>query len=258
MKKRKTIVSLLAMAAAVMLVFQSSIVASAANNTYILRYDGKDWNYKEGASWNDNSDDAKNLYYLEQIIKDGDLVVVEGPGTALSLNVHLSNLTFINGAQAIVTANGIDNVYILAGCSGAVNGDITNAYVYGDGAVTFNNNISNLEIIGETVLNADVNVDGGTVGHLVGRDNDGVYYDYYAFAKGKLLIEDGNVKTDEEFYSKTPVAVQSAPQSAQSTAGQTNSSEYDDVPKTGDSMACWWLLGTAAVCLVGKYALKRL
>lgn len=257
MRKRKALVSMFAMAAAVLLVFQNSIVASAAGATYVLRYDegDEDWEYQVGSAWSETGE-TRELYYLQLIIKDGDQVVIIGSSSlpALNLNVHLSNLTLTKGASAIVTTKGIDDCYILGNSVSAVNGDIANAYVYDNGAVTFNNNITNLQILGAKDLNAEVTV-AGTVGHLVGKDDQGVYYDYYAVQKGRLWIWDGTVKTEEQYYSKTPVAVQSA---SQPVAGQTASNEYDDVPKTGDSMVCIWLLGTAAVCLAGKYALKRI
>ena len=77
------------------------------------------------------------MYYLQQNIKDGDYIVidndVENNALALKVSVRLGNLTFKNTVGVpVVYANGYDSVYFLSGTSGAVNGDVSHAYVYGD------------------------------------------------------------------------------------------------------------------------------
>ena len=48
----------------------------------------------------------------------------------------------------------------------------------------------------------------GTVNHLIAKDNvdQRTYFEYYNFAKNKLDIYDGSVKTEEQYYSKTAAA----------------------------------------------------
>ena len=43
---------------------------------------------------------------------------------------------------------------------------------------------------------------------------------------------------------------------AQATQNNT-SSEYDNVPKTGENSAMFWLLGAAVVCMAGGYTIRR-
>ena len=43
---------------------------------------------------------------------------------------------------------------------------------------------------------------------------------------------------------------------AQATQNST-SSEYDNVPKTGENSAMFWLLGAAVVCMAGGYTIRR-
>ena len=43
---------------------------------------------------------------------------------------------------------------------------------------------------------------------------------------------------------------------AQATQNST-SSEYDNVPKTGENSAMFWLLGAAVVCMTGGYTIRR-
>ena len=110
----------------------------------------------------------------------------------------------------------------------------------------------------------------GTVNHLIAKDNRDqlTYYEAYNFAQGKLTVEDGSLKTAGQYYSKTEAASAAAPapvaeQPAQTTAptqpsqNTASSSAYDDVPKTGETSMAVWFLGTAAVCLIGGYAVRR-
>lgn len=113
-----------------------------------------EWRYKEASSWSAEVQD-RELYYLQQNIKDGDYIVidndVENNALALKVSVRLGNLTFKNTVGVpVVYANGYDSVYFLSGTSGAVNGDVSHAYVYGDAKANFNSNVDTLEMIGLT------------------------------------------------------------------------------------------------------------
>lgn len=267
MKKRKTIVALLAMAAVLVFAFQSSLTASAAGNTYIIHYDAEadepEWLYQSGSTWEESSEN-KVLSDLQQKIKDGDTILIEGKGGEIRLNAHLANVYFLNGSYALLFTNGIDECTLFSGSLASISGSITNAYVYDTAGVTFNNNVNTLQIIGtKDELLGTVNVAGGvTVAHVIGKDNGGVCYEYYNVAAGRLDIEDGEMKTDEKYYSTvasaaTPQTTQPAQPAAQSGTSSSQSSEYDDVPKTGESSLVYWLLGIAVVCLAGRYALRK-
>jgi hypothetical protein len=110
----------------------------------------------------------------------------------------------------------------------------------------------------------------GTVNHLIAKDNrdQSVFYEAYSFAAGKLAIEDGSLKTEAKYYSTTApaAAAEAAPaateQPTQTTAPaqatqNSTSSEYDNVPKTGENSAMFWLLGAAVVCMAGGYTIRR-
>lgn len=259
MKKGKSIAALFAMTVALLLAFQSSLTASAAGNTYIIHYNAEEeeWYYQAGSTWNDDIE-SRELYYLQQDIKDGDLLVVEGNGGVIKVNVRLSNLSLLHGASAIVTANSIDECYLFGGSVCAINGNVTNAYVYEDAAVTFNNSVGTLQIIGEYDVNASATV-AGTVSRVIAKDNDGVYYEYSNFTQGKLKIENGEMKTEEQYYSTSPSAAAPPTQTSQpQKASATSASEYDDVPKTGEGATVYWLLGIAVACLAGRYALRKI
>ncbi len=258
MGKKTKRMFLLAMTAALLLVLPAPMKALAAGNTYIVRYDEENgkWYYQNGNTWNEDGE-KRELYYLEQDLQNGDIIVVDSSGE-IRLNVHLSNLTLSPGVSAIVTTNGIDDCFLTRGTVSAINGDVANAYVYEDAAVTFNNSVGNLNVLAESDLMADVTV-AGTVGRVIGDVPEGEHYEYQGVAKGKLVIEDGSMKTAESDLNtavpaapKTPTQQSTAPAQQSSSAG-----EYDDVPKTGESQAVYWLLAVAAVCLAGRYALKK-
>lgn len=274
MKRMKKIVSLLAAAVLCLMPLANlSLTAHAAEPvTYYLKYlpDDNEWRYQVGSTWNSNGV-HRELYYMKLDIRDGDYMVIEGSGELiLEVNVRLGNLTINHATSSIITANGIDDCYVLPDSWCVINGDVTNAYIYDNGFCNFNNNVTNLEIIGTSNdINATVAV-GGTVGHVKGSSNQQTYYELYNFEADRLYIQDGSLKTEEKYYSTTPQATAAAapsttaPAPSAPTAGapaaSTNtaaSSEYDDVPKTGEANTCIWLLGIAAVCLLGRYQLNK-
>lgn len=266
MKKLKTFISLLAGAALlIMLPGSNTLTASAAEpTTYYITNVDNEWRFQPNSTWDDTAV-HRELYYMQQDMKDGDIVIVDGSldNSPISVPVRLSNLTVKSSDPLSFTAKGIDNCYILDQNVAAINGDVTNAYVYGISKVNFNNNVTNLEVIGSgsdlNNLNATVAVV-GTVSHLKASDSEGVYFEYYNFPAGKLYMENGTLKTDSANYSTSApsgAAQPSAGQSSSQTSSKTSSGEYDDVPKTGESNVILWLSGIAAICFLGKLALKK-
>ncbi len=284
MKRLKKFVALFTLAAVCLAVpgLGKITVNAAEPTTYVLNYSASnsEWRYKEASSWSAEVQD-RELYYLQQNIKDGDYIVidndVENNPLSLKVSVRLGNLTFKNTVGVpVVYANGYDSVYFLDGTSGAVNGDVSHAYVYGSAKANFNSNVNTLEMIGvssDKSNNLHATINGvGTVNHLIAKDNrdQSTFYEAYSFAAGKLVIEDGSLKTDAKDYSTTasaapaettpaateqPAQTAAPAQPAQSTAA--SSSEYDNVPKTGESTAMIWLLGAAVVCMAGGYTIRK-
>ncbi len=275
MKSFKTIVSLLAVAAMLLLFPGVNALQVSADEpvTYSLKYveDKGEWRFHVGP-WDDNNSGHRELYYLKESIKDGDQIVIEEGNYSLKLElpVNLKSITFNHAGNAVVTAKSTENVYVLRDSVAAVNGDVVNAYVYDNAVVNFNNNVTNLFITKERSGEQTIAVV-GTVAYVKTSDAEKVYNEFYNFQAGSFLQEKGILKTDASKYSTTPSApspeqpapeqttpTQTAP--AQQPAANTSAasgSEYDDVPKTGESPLAYLLLMMAGICFTGVYLLKR-
>lgn len=260
MKKIKQLVSLLAAIAICVLLpgFNALTVSAEEPVTYYVKYIAGDtkseWRYQVGSTWDDKGF-HRELYYMNQDIKDGDLVIVDGnvSGSPIDIPARLSNLTILHGTSTVVQTKGIDECFVLRDSVVAINGDVKNAYVYNNARCSFNSNVDTLQVTDDKGLHAYITV-AGTVNHLTGSDPYQTYYDFYSFGTGKLIIEDGRVKTAETDYSKTPTGETS---SAPAAPSQAPSDEYDDVPKTGESSLIFFLLGISALCFAGRYYLKK-
>ncbi len=272
MKRFAKFVSLLTAAAALALLPGANTLQVSADSptTFYLRFNAgsNDWRMQRG-TWDENSE-GRELYYLnngDEKIKDGDIVVVQPPNgqasnTDLTIDVHLSNLT-INRTSAVVKTKGIDECYVLGDSYAAINGDVTNAYVYDNAICTFNNNVNTLTVNAEDNIQASISV-GGTVAHLIELSYGNVRIDRYNFAAGKLYYNvNGVLETTAEYYSTTPTSdtpaasAPAAPQPAASPSPAPSSDEYDDVPKTGESNLILWLAGISALCFAGSFALRK-
>ena len=270
MKKIKKIVVLFTVALLCLLpILSNPLTVQAEGNptTYYVKYVTEEgqWRLQYG-TWVDG-DKGRDLYYLKEGIKDGDLLVIDGNESIdLQVNVKLSNLTVVNSTLAIISATSIDDVYVINNSTASVTGDVTNAYVYNSGVANFNTNVANLYII-NTNQNDDPDANVaviGTTGYVKGTDANSTYYEGYNFKANTLRIENGHLTTASENFSTTPSAAPSAPAATTTPAAGTtttttsSSSEYDDVPKTGDPFVNPLLfLGIAVVCLAGSYELKR-
>lgn len=266
MKCFKKLVSLAA--AAVLLacpLAQNTLTASAAEPVrhYVKYVESKnEWRYQQSATW-DDSYDGRELYYLKEGIKDGDILVIDGTSSALNLelSVSLSNLTIKNANSAVVTTKGIQDLYVLQNSVAAINGDITNAYIYDNAVCNLNNNVANLILYGDPKVEPTVVV-GGTVGYAKISDVQKTYYEFYSFEAGSFSIDKGIMRTDTSKYSTTaPAQSQPAPAApaaqAPATQAPVSSNDYDDVPKTGDSSLYLLLFGASALCFAGSYGLRR-
>lgn len=271
MKRLKKLVSLLsAVAICALLPGMNVLTVSAAEPvTYYVKYleEDKDWRFKIG-SWENESVD-RELYYMYNDFKDGDIVVVDSNNTSnldpLVFSKHISNLTVVNGSVAAVSAPSIGLVHAIQDSRVAITGDVNEAYIYDNAGITFYNNVNKLTLIDSLGEANGVANSLGTAGHVLRQTASGyIYYEVFNVAAGKLLIDGGELKTAAADYSTTPSAPQApAPQAptvqapVANTQPPTASNEYDDVPKTGEGNAAIWLIGIAAICLVGKRALKN-
>ena len=253
MKRFKKLISLFSIAA--LLVLFSNVNAlhakAATATTYIVNYVASidEWRFQVGNSW-DDSGYHRELYYLKTDIKEGDLLVVQGTGSLiLDLTVGLSNITFTNIHSATITAPYVKDVYVLKNSMAAVNGDVTNAYVYDNAIANFNNNVSLMNVTSTNKVEASIAVV-GTLDHLVVSTSEKALYDYYDFAANTFRMETGNIKTNATYFSTTPSTTPTTPTAPTTTS---NDDEYDDVPKTGDSYLIYYLLGLSTLCLLGSY-----
>lgn len=259
MKKMKTLVSLLAAAALLlMLPGAKALQATAAEPvTYSLKYveSNEEWRYQVGL-WNDNAG-HRELYYLKESIKDGDLIVIEGGehGLMLELPVNLNNITFNHAYSAVITVKSVENVYVLRDSVGVVNGDVVNAHVYDNAVANFNNNVTNLYITKERSAEQSIAV-AGTVAYVKTGDAEKTYNEFYNFQANSFRQEKGVFKTEAGMYSTTP-SDNAQPASPVAPAASTADSEYDDVPKTGEPSALPYLLIIASgICFGGVYLLR--
>ena len=220
MKKFKTVISLVVAVAILLFVpgiggLQASAEEIPAAEvpkptTYVLRYidSCNCWRYQisETGAWQEKGS-HRELYYMEQSIKDGDLLVIEDSPHELNLklSVNLNNITFNHSHCAVITVNSVENVYVLRDSIGVVNGDVNNAYVYDNGIASFNNNVNCLYLMEADTNKQSVGVL-GTVGYVevsVPAWN-WIREQYYSVRKGKFSVQEGVVKTKAEDYSLTP------------------------------------------------------
>ena len=256
---------------------QPLTVQASTPTTYYLKFieANNEWRFlKDVTVWDDTAF-HRELYYMQQDIKDGDTIVIDSSKDInLTVYVKLANLTVLNSTMAVVTANGYDEVYIANGSTAAVNGDVANGYVLNSSIANFNNNVGNLQVNEASAVNvlgnlknlymydptnpqADITC-AGTVDYVKSYDDDYLYYEYYNFAKGSMVIDFGNVMTDASKYSTTAPAGAATPSAPATSTGSSSAGEYDDVPKTGDfSVSPVWFLAIAAVCMLGYFKLER-
>ncbi|MBQ4536673.1 MAG: hypothetical protein II994_03520 [Lachnospiraceae bacterium] len=275
MKNLKKFAALLATAALMVALPSGNVLtaSAAAPTTYLVCYQDDEWIYQVGVSAYNDEEDEENIEDLEDEIQNNDILIIDGSGEGVELdlsNVYLSNLTVMNADVAIVKTAGVNECYIGNKAVASVTGNVNSAWVYDTASVTFRSNVSYLELVGEE-HEAEYNATClGTVGHVKAAKDGHVYYEMFDVAAGRLNIEDGEDETDTDYYSETPGAAPAAPvapvpaapaQNAtqnSAPAQSTTSGEYDEVPKTGEVLPAYvWLLGVAAVALAGKVALKK-
>jgi len=226
MKRIKTLLFMLAAAAFMILLPESaSLKAEAAEaKNYAVKFlpdqnKGKgEWRWQEGSEF-DEEKGHREMYYLLEQLQEGDKVAVynESDGNAvLDLgSVKLGVLTICHPKLAIVHTGGISECQILNSSVCSISGDIDHAYVYDVTAVTFTGNVTELEAISTAKDDSFHSVIGchGEVAHYKAYAEyaNRTFHNIYNVQKGKLLVEDGSLKTQDNYYSTTPPAA-SVPQ----------------------------------------------
>lgn len=278
-KKMKLFVSMLAAVAMLVLLPGGNAMTAQAEEakTYSIKYIGgdiNDWRYVPGNTFEDGMY-HRELYYLKQDdLKDGDLVIIY-PGDAvpngkeLDLSgFRLSNLTVHQNVNAVVFTGGVKDCYVLAGAYTAINGDVTNAHLYDNVSCNFNNNVQDmvLHIAGDPHSNIAC---AGTVGmFLILEDSTnnsrGVYYDIpnntMKYVNGTIQFPSWSPEPTEAYLQAKAGTGEATPAPAATAAPTGDSSEYDKVPKTGESSLAAWLIGltgAAAVLFAGSYGLYK-
>lgn len=188
------------------------IQAAHVTTTYYVKYiddvSTNDFRYQTGNSTWQNGKPHRDLYYLQQSIKDGDVLIVDSSvkNVNLKVSVSLSNVTFVGTGTGIVTAKSVENAYVLRDSIGVINGNVTNAYVYDNAIANFNNDVEKLYVMKTSSFDQCIGV-GGTVGYAEEKDGAKSIKKYYSFLKGKYSMKDGVLKTASSYYSLTPSPV---------------------------------------------------
>lgn len=178
--------------------------------TYIVKYvkDIQEWRYQADTNTWHNNGFHRELYYLQQSIMDGDVIVVESrngdPALNLTVPATLSNVTFKGAGTGIITARSVEDVYVLNACTGVINGDVTNAYVYDYSVANFNSNVKNLYIINDNANEQTVSVL-GAVDFMQNRVGEKPTRQLYSFRRGTFYMEKGGLKTNSSSYSTYPL-----------------------------------------------------
>lgn len=218
-KKTKALIAMLAAAAILLLTplgYSLTMRASAAEKpiTYSVKYlsDMGQWRFQAGTSTFDEGVGHRELYYLHQVLKEGDLVVVYNDSDSsqtLDLGTtHLSNLTVVQSkAFTVIYSGTIDECYILANAPCSINGDVKNAHVYDVSTCNFNKNVDTLNIYTGTDRMFSNVACVGTVRHLLAKSTSTkeVFYDLYNFQESALNIQNGVLLTKEDKYGQTPI-----------------------------------------------------
>ncbi len=267
MKKMKTLITMFAAAAAMILLPAStSLKASAeAPNTFYIEYDS------DGSSWyvltqgeDENTPDTvpKVLGFFYNEVKEGDYVVITNRNAETELldlgSTRLGNVTITTGsAFTMVKAAGITDFYALANSSCSITAPITNAYVYDPAVANFNNDVQNLFVVAtDSDFSSDIGC-AGTVGTMKMTDINGNNYSLYNFTSGSFGIVNGLVSSPEGSYSLTPSSTP-AQTPAPAPSKPASSGEYDQVPKTGEANTAAWLLCAAALFMAASCGIRKI
>lgn len=204
--------------------------------TYAVKYvpGSGEWRYQSNTSSFNDSASHRELYYLRQELKEGDLVVVYNDTAnvpALDLgSTRLGNLTVTSSSSVVVIYCGdITDCYLLDGASCSINANIANAYVYDTVLCNFNKNVNELNVYPLDDMTSTIGCI-GTVNHLyaASRTTGKAFYSLYDFQAGSLSIKDGVLTTAQTRYSTSDGTV-SKPLSKENFDYVRYANDYPDV-----------------------------
>lgn len=277
---KKTLLSIFSVTLfACIMLFQHLVPIEAADpTTYCIRYDNEkeEWYYQVGSAWDDTVPPPKReVYYMFQILKDGDYIVVDSPSDCgkITIDANLGNLTILPNSSAVITCKSIQEYYQLHDSTVSINGNVEKAFVYDHAVANFNNDVNYLELVfasePEPTMVAHVT---GTCAELFvhASDDNKVSYHLWNF-KDELNFYNGILQTEYGKYdinppsskpaAVTPSTTPAAPSNTTTTpapaAPSVSDDEYDDVPKTGESVAYVWMFALAALCITGSYTIRK-
>lgn len=288
MKRVTKIAAVLVSAALMVLLPNANAFTAKAEEPvyYAVKFnsDKNEWRMQANTNVFDESKESRAIYYLQQDIKEGDIVVVYNDvdtNVALDLgSARLSNLTLTNNTNfCIIKSGGANECYVLGGSISSINGDVANAYVYDTATCTFTGNVETLTMYSASEkLTSSVSV-GGTVEHLhalpLNPNIDITFYNLYRFKAGTLYVKEGILQTASwnylspgQYAEQVPAEPAEAPaepteapaEPAEASAApepSDDSDEYDDVPKTGQDNIYMWFLCASALFFTGSYILRR-
>ena len=266
MKKIKFFATVMAVALVLFPLGANTLKVSAAEpTTFAVKYieENKEWRFLADTSDFDEDAYHRELYYLYEQIKDGDIVVVyndvAGDTPPLELgDTALSNLTVVyTNGFTLIHCGRVEEFYTLANTSSAINAPyVAKASVYDNCVCNFNCNVGTINFYITEEVDSVLGCS-GTVDHFYGYSvtDERVDYDFYNFKADTFRVHDGGFQTPASNYSTTPTETAPTPApAAPSTSGSASSgSDYDDVPKTGERPMAMWLLFAAALCAGGSY-----
>ena len=266
MKKRKFLAALLALAMMFVMLPANALEVSAEEPvTYTVKWveELDDWRYQANTNTWDENGYHRELYYLYEYMKDGDVIVVYNfsPDYVPALDLgtkKISNLTICDADKlTVIFCGDVDLFFAHGGTQVSVNCNVNTAHVYDDATANFNGNVGTLNFYADGVINSILGVS-GTLGHFRGTNFEGteVLYDFYDFKENTFQFYEHGFQTPEGNFSRTPVAVQ-PPVSPTPSTGNTSSGEYDDVPKTGESNLAIYLLLASVLCAGASIRLKK-
>lgn len=262
---KKLMTSVFCLAAVLMTFIGLGTTAKAAEpTTYYVAYVSTLGEYRYyNQPWDGNAEvHHLSINNLEFDMKDGDNLVVYT--TALkfekTIDKKLGELTIAGYGTAVLTAKSFDKVFVIKNTTVAVNGDVTDAYVYDNGIANFNNNVGTLHLIEDAQKTQNVYVLGTVDCVSESKTGNTATNDYYAFKKGACVIKNGGMYALDGTYSRDPGAV-NKPQTETGNTGKpaAGSSDLDDVPKTGDESVSVgiYLILMSAVCAAGCVVMRR-
>lgn len=247
----------------------NTMTAEAAEPiTYAVKYivdgDKGQWLFQTATNYYDEDSIGAELHSLLYYLKDGDIVVVYNDVENAPLldlgNVRLGNLTIVSYQFSMVKVGSVDDFHANPGSRSSITASITNAHVYYNALCNFNNDVKILNVY----YDEDDEDNAPTIGCAQKVDQLNfrsfkepahISESFYNFETNSLHIVDGELQTDESKYSREPVATSTPSSTTGSTS--SNSSEYDDVPRTGQNNVYLWLLGAAAACFICSGLLNK-